>query len=392
MKQDGNKKDQSHHYAILQDVEQYKDLVKVKIRMNIKDLVKIRSKQSELKRSKEFFNLHTPVSVVGPSRALNDAKPSYPNDSLMPHLEDIHASLTTGIFTNSSYDDEGVVSDFNNLEIIMNLSRTPTTRIHAIPPKTQILGDPLSVVQTRSKNPKRSLKHWKMNVGLMLCKRNCCSSRFRRYGFWLICLLERKLLELVYQMDVKSAFMYGTVDEEVYVIQPPRFVDPKFPNKVYKVVKALYGLHQAPRAWYATLSNFLEQIYQMDVKSAFMYGTVDEEVYVTQPPRFVDPKFPNKVYKVVKALYGLHQAPRACVKTTSTPIETQKPLVKDEEVVDVDVHLYRGGYLKLLLPRKGHYCQASVNDAKHRLMLLSEQMALGKDFSNPFMAGSLPKI
>nr|GFB67258.1 putative ribonuclease H-like domain-containing protein [Tanacetum cinerariifolium] len=64
-----------------------------------------------------------------------------------------------------------------------------------------------------------------------------------------------------------------------------------------------------------------------------------EEVYVTQPPRFVDPKFPNKVYKVVKALYGLHQAPRACVKTASTPIETQKPLVKDEEATDVDVTL-----------------------------------------------------
>nr|GEW65930.1 xylulose kinase-1 [Tanacetum cinerariifolium] len=54
-----------------------------------------------------------------------------------------------------------------------------------------------------------------------------------------------------------------------------------------------------------------------------------------------DLKFPNKVYKVVKDLYGLHQALRACVKTASTPIETQKPLVKDEEAVDVDVHLYR---------------------------------------------------
>ncbi|GJX93884.1 hypothetical protein Tco_0348470 [Tanacetum coccineum] len=58
-------------------------------------------------------------------------------------------------------------------------------------------------------------------------------------------------------------------------------------------------------------------------------------------PGFIDPKFPKKVYKVVKALYGLHQAPRACVKTASTPIETQKPLFKDEEASDVDVHLYR---------------------------------------------------
>ncbi|GJW47582.1 putative ribonuclease H-like domain-containing protein [Tanacetum coccineum] len=52
------------------------------------------------------------------------------------------------------------------------------------------------------------------------------------------------------KMDVKSAFLYGTIDEEVYVSQPPGLIDPKFPKKVYKVVKALYGLHQAPKAWF----------------------------------------------------------------------------------------------------------------------------------------------
>nr|GFD12919.1 retrotransposon protein, putative, unclassified [Tanacetum cinerariifolium] len=49
-------------------------------------------------------------------------------------------------------------------------------------------------------------------------------------------------------MDVKSAFLYGTIDEEVYVMQPPGFQDPEFPIKVYKVEKAMYGLHLAPRA------------------------------------------------------------------------------------------------------------------------------------------------
>ncbi|GJW21011.1 putative reverse transcriptase domain-containing protein [Tanacetum coccineum] len=62
---------------------------------------------------------------------------------------------------------------------------------------------------------------------------------------------------LVYQMDVKSAFLYGTIKEEVYVTQLPGFKDPDHPEKVYKVVKALYGLHQAPRAWYETLTNYL---------------------------------------------------------------------------------------------------------------------------------------
>nr|GEW78211.1 retrovirus-related Pol polyprotein from transposon TNT 1-94 [Tanacetum cinerariifolium] len=62
---------------------------------------------------------------------------------------------------------------------------------------------------------------------------------------------------VVYQMDVKSAFMYGKIEEEVYVCQPLGFKDPEFPDKVYKVEKALYGLHQAPKAWYETLSTYL---------------------------------------------------------------------------------------------------------------------------------------
>nr|GEV63938.1 ribonuclease H-like domain-containing protein [Tanacetum cinerariifolium] len=67
----------------------------------------------------------------------------------------------------------------------------------------------------------------------------------------------------------------GTIDEEVYVTQPPDFVDPKFPNKVYKVVKALYGLHPAPRAWYATLSTFLE-------KSRYRRGDIDKTLFIKQ--------------------------------------------------------------------------------------------------------------
>ncbi|GJU56205.1 putative ribonuclease H-like domain-containing protein [Tanacetum coccineum] len=91
----------------------------------------------------------------------------------------------------------------------------------------------------------------------------------------------------------QECFFYGKIEEEVYVCQPPGFEDPDFPDRVYKVEKALYGLHQAPRAWHETLSTYL-----------------------------LDNRTAN-------------------VKTASTPMETQKPLLKDEDCEEVDVHLYR---------------------------------------------------
>nr|GFB61362.1 putative ribonuclease H-like domain-containing protein [Tanacetum cinerariifolium] len=77
----------------------------------------------------------------------------------------------------------------------------------------------------------------------------------------------------VYQMDVKSAFLYDTIDEEVYVMQPPGFQDPVFLLKVYKVEKAMYGLHQAPRAWYGTLSKYL-------LINGFQRGTIDQTLFI----------------------------------------------------------------------------------------------------------------
>nr|GEY55557.1 retrovirus-related Pol polyprotein from transposon TNT 1-94 [Tanacetum cinerariifolium] len=93
---------------------------------------------------------------------------------------------------------------------------------------------------------------------------------------------------------------------------------------------------------YASFKDFVA--YQMDVKSAFLYGKIKKEVYVCQPLGFEDPNFPDRVYKVEKALYGLHQDRRPWftkVKTTSTPMETQKPLLKDKDDEEVDVHMYR---------------------------------------------------
>ncbi|GJS36894.1 putative ribonuclease H-like domain-containing protein [Tanacetum coccineum] len=78
---------------------------------------------------------------------------------------------------------------------------------------------------------------------------------------------------VIYQMDVKTAFLNGNLREEVYVSQPDGFVDPDKPNYVYKLKKALYGLKQAPRAWYDMLSSFL-------ISNDFSKGSVDPTLFI----------------------------------------------------------------------------------------------------------------
>nr|GEX02813.1 hypothetical protein [Tanacetum cinerariifolium] len=304
-----------------------------------------------------FNKVSTPLSVSGPSRAFNDGELSYLDDPLMPHLEDIYASPSEGIFTDSSYDDEGFI---------------------------------------------------------------------------------------VYQMDVRSAFLYGTIDVEVYVSQPPGFVDPKFPNKVYKVVKALYGLHQAPRAWYVTLYTFLE-------KSGYRRGAIDNNLFLWMILFLALQRSLGKedgifisqdkyVAEILKKFDFLS------VKTVSTRIETLKPLVKDEEAANVDVHLhrfqvtlktshlqamkriFRDAYKKRLIQVSKIHTDDNVpnlltkafdvsrfnflnkgslsvgfNTTQQMVIsspclihiknwLVQKQTAFGKDISNPFMADNLPKM
>ncbi|GKF30153.1 putative ribonuclease H-like domain-containing protein, partial [Tanacetum coccineum] len=74
-------------------------------------------------------------------------------------------------------------------------------------------------------------------------------------------------------MDVKSAFLYGKVKEEVYVCQPLGFEDLDFLDRVYNVEKALYGLHQAPKAWYKTLSSYL-------LDNGFQRGKIDKTLFI----------------------------------------------------------------------------------------------------------------
>ncbi|KAJ9535609.1 hypothetical protein OSB04_un001255 [Centaurea solstitialis] len=187
---------------------------------------------------------------------------------------------------------------------------------------------------------------------------------------------------IVYQMDVKSAFLYGKIEEEVYVCQPPGFDDPRYPDRVYKLNKALYGLHQAPRAWYDTLSSYL-------LENDFIGGVIDKTLFIKREKKkillvqiYVDDiifgstkssmctEFEDLMHKKFKMsamgelnfFLGLQVAQKedgifihqskyvkdilnkfgfTDVKPASTPMETHKHLTVDPEGKEVDVHHYR---------------------------------------------------
>ncbi|GKC00498.1 putative ribonuclease H-like domain-containing protein [Tanacetum coccineum] len=217
------------------------------------------------KDNNNTYRVFTPVNSPTPSNT------DYSIDPLIPNLEDTVNLHDTGIFGNT-YDekDEGAEADYNNLEIKMPVSPIPSTRIHKDHPKAQIIGEMDSTIG-RSYVGRASL------VQATKCLDTGGFTSWKE-GHWIeaimLFLSHASYMDFtVYQMDVNSAFFYGTIEEEVYVSQPPGFVDPEFPNKVYKVEKALYGLHQAPKAWYETLLTYL-------LENGFRRGTMDKTLFI----------------------------------------------------------------------------------------------------------------
>ncbi|GKB70730.1 retrovirus-related pol polyprotein from transposon TNT 1-94 [Tanacetum coccineum] len=130
---------------------------------------------------------------------------------------------------------------------------------------------------------------------------------------------------VVYQMDVKSDFLYGKIEEEVYVCQPPGFEDPDFLDRVYKVEKALYKG-----------DILLVQVYVDDI----IFGSTKKELY-NAFEKLMHEKFQMSSIGELTFFLGLQKFGFTEVKTTSTPMETQKRLLKDEDCKEVDVHIYR---------------------------------------------------
>ncbi|GJY44883.1 putative ribonuclease H-like domain-containing protein [Tanacetum coccineum] len=265
-------------------------------------------------------------TLVSSASAFSTGGPSADyDDSQIPAPEDIYENPSEGIFTSSSYDDEGAEAAFTNLDSTMNDSPIPTSRIHSIHPKTQILGDPTSPVQTRSKVTKSSSAH-ALKTSEALQDESWVDAiqeellQFKPQNVWILVDFPNG------KRVIGTKWVYRNKKDErgIIVRNKPRLVSLGYRQEEgidYDEVFAPVARIEAIRIFLAFASYMRFIVYQMDVKSAFLYGTIDEEVYVSQPPGFVDPQHPKK--------------------HASTPIETHKLLVKDEEAADVDVHLYR---------------------------------------------------
>ncbi|GJX01854.1 hypothetical protein Tco_0185767 [Tanacetum coccineum] len=238
----------------------------------------------------------------------------------------------------------------------------------------------------------------------------------------------------VYQMDVKSAFLYGQIEEEVYVCQPPGFEDPDHPDKVYKVVKALYGLHQAPRAWYDTLATYL-------LSNGFQRGQIDQTLFIKRQKghillvqiyvddiifgstkkelcdefeKLMKDKFQMSSMGELTFFLGLQVQQRkkgifisqdkyvheilkkfnySDVKSASTPTDLEKPLVKDGDADDVDEHLYRSmiGSLMYLTASRPDIMFASLvfKDSPLRLVAYTVVTMLVLTLSGSITTGDL---
>nr|GEX16313.1 hypothetical protein [Tanacetum cinerariifolium] len=350
-----------------------------------------------------FDNVVSPSFEIGRKSSFGDPS-QYPDVPNMPALEDI-------LYLDDE-DDAGVETDFFNLETSITISPIPTTRVHKDHPITQIISDLSLAPQTRSmtrmvkeQEPKRvhqalkdpswiesmqeELLQFKMQKGHNqeegIDYKEVFAPEARIKAIRLFLAYASFMGFMVYQMYVKSYFLYETIEEEVYVCQPLGFEDPNYPDKVYKVVKALYGLHQAFRAWYETLANYL-------LENGFQKGKIDQTLFIKKQKddillvqvyvddiifgstnkelckyfeKLIKDKFQMSLIGELTFFLGLQvkQNDKGIFisqdkyvakilrkfglidgKSASTPIDTEKPLLKDPDGEDVDVHIYR--YLK----------------------------------------------
>nr|GEV47003.1 hypothetical protein [Tanacetum cinerariifolium] len=157
----------------------------------------------------------------------------------------------------------------------------------------------------------------------------------------------------VFQMDVKTAFLHGSLKEDVYVCQPEGFIDADHPSHVYKLKKALYGLKQAPRAWYAKLLTFL-------LKNHFFKGTIDPTLFIR---RFHDDILVSKYVLEILKKYGMESC-----DPVGTPMEIKDKLDLDQNGTPIDATKYRSmiGALMYLMSSRLNIVHATCLCARYQ--------------------------
>ncbi|GJS10313.1 retrovirus-related pol polyprotein from transposon TNT 1-94 [Tanacetum coccineum] len=284
----------------------------------------------------------------------------------------------------SLHDEDDTEVDLGNILNFYTVPTTPHTRIHINHPLTNVIGDILS-----PEEPKRISKALTDPAWVEAMQEELL--QFKLQNVWILVDLPKGRRAIgskwVFRnkKDERGIVIRNKarlIEEEVYVCQPPGFKDPDYPDKVYKVMKALYGLHQALRAWYETLTNYLlgngfhrgkidqilfikkhkrdillVQIYVNDI----IFGSTKKELCI-EFEKLMKDKFQMSSMGELTFFLGLQVQQRkdgifinqdkyvaeilskfnyTNVKTASTPVDLERPLVKDRDAEDVDVHLYR---------------------------------------------------
>ncbi|GJX37752.1 putative ribonuclease H-like domain-containing protein [Tanacetum coccineum] len=369
-------------------------------------LDKMMDQEKEAKDQSDVVRKDTPVNTVGASRIFGDAGSSFvplskftnlPHDPLMPDLEDTAEVPNTGIF-GSAYDDDdldtynspyvdqvvGAEANFNNMEPSTVFSSIPTTIVHSIHPKDQIIRDPRSAVQTRGMTKKSSGEH--AMISYIQKQRRSNHKDFQNCLF--ACFLSQQEPTKIAQALENESWVEAMQEELLHF---------KI-KKVWTLVDLPYGKKAIGTKWLyrnkkdergivvRNKARLVAQGYKqerMNIKSAFLYGTIEEESLDKHFYYLLDNGFTGQIDKKSLCIdfeqimhkrfqmssmgeltffLGIQVKQKndgifisqdkyvgeilkkfgfSSIRTTSTPMETNKALAKDEEGEDVDVHLYR---------------------------------------------------